>query len=61
MEADPSSAEALPLFAATQTEAAEPVEPTGPSLAESTLADIDPDTLTPKEALELIYKLKSLS
>ena len=49
----------LPLFsaAAAQAAAEEPKAP--PALAK--LGDIDPDTLTPKDALELIYELKKLS
>jgi DNA mismatch repair protein MutS len=45
----------LPLFAASAPQ--KPVKPDG--FAEA-LRAIEPDTLTPKEALELIYKLKSL-
>ena len=47
------AAEASPqmgLFAAVQ-----------PSAAERALADIDPDALTPREALEALYRLKSLN
>jgi DNA mismatch repair protein MutS len=48
--------EELPLFAniARPPEAA----PRQPSQAEKLLSDLDPDTLTPKEALELVYRLK---
>lgn len=48
--------EELPLFAnfvAEEPEAAEPSE------ADKMLAALDPDTLTPKEALELVYRLKA--
>ena len=51
-------AEDLPLFATT----ALPVshrEPVRDVLRES-LAEITPDTLTPREALELLYRLKGL-
>ena len=47
--------EELPLFAAfTQA----PSKDRAPSAADNLLAEIDPDTLTPKEALELVYRLK---
>jgi DNA mismatch repair protein MutS len=48
--------EELPLFAAFQ-QAEAPVA-AEPSEADRILADLDPDTLTPKEALELVYRLK---
>ncbi|MBI1360584.1 MAG: DNA mismatch repair protein MutS [Alphaproteobacteria bacterium] len=49
--------EELPLFAAfAEPEAAAAPEP---SEADRLLGALDPDTLTPKEALELIYRLKS--
>jgi DNA mismatch repair protein MutS len=44
----------LPLFAA-----AEP-EPTPDPIA-SALEEVDPDALTPREALELLYRLKRLA
>ena len=46
----------LPLFAAAAAPASEPE----PSKLEAALADIDPDTLTPREALEALYRLKGL-
>ena len=49
----------LPLFAATPPPAPSPVK--GPSLLEGRFAEILPDNLTPKEALDLIYELKDLS
>jgi DNA mismatch repair protein MutS len=45
----------LPLFAA----AAEPEQ--GPDPLNAALADIDPDSLTPREALEHLYRLKRLA
>jgi DNA mismatch repair protein MutS len=48
--------EDLPLFAVSA--AAPPPELREPSEAERILAAIDPDALTPKEALELVYRLK---
>jgi DNA mismatch repair protein MutS len=50
--------EDLPLFAAlapAEQKAAEPSE------TNRILAALDPDTLTPKEAMELVYRLKALS
>ncbi len=46
----------LPLFAA----ATRPRQPT-PSAAEQLLAGTDPDTLSPREALEFVYKLKAMT
>jgi DNA mismatch repair protein MutS len=46
----------LPLFAAAATAAEPPADP----LAEA-LGGIDPDRLTPREALEALYRLKSLA
>src|SRR5262249_6221417 len=53
-----SGAQPLPLFAARP----EPPAPadTGPSELEQALADINPDDLTPKAALEALYRLKGL-
>jgi len=45
----------LPLFATT----AEPEHQPDPLI--STLADVDPDSLTPREALEKLYELKRLA
>ena len=47
----------LPLFAAT----ASAPEPSGPSPIEAAMTDIDPDALTPREALEALYRLKGLT
>ena len=49
-------ADDLPLFSAG---AAEPPHPAGPSEAERLLAEINPDELTPRAALEFLYRLKS--
>jgi DNA mismatch repair protein MutS len=35
--------------------------PAQPSAAERALEQLDPDALTPREALEALYRLKSLS
>ncbi len=58
LEADPAAPEALPLFAAADAPLSEPEE----SVDElrDTLAAIDPDTLTPREALDLVYRLKKI-
>ncbi len=45
----------LPLFSAVQPP---PPQPSKPSLVEAELAKILPDELTPREALDLLYKLK---
>jgi DNA mismatch repair protein MutS len=58
LERDPNSParlDDLPLFAA-----AKPPEPAEPSQLEAVLASIDPDVLTPREALEALYRLKAL-
>jgi DNA mismatch repair protein MutS len=45
----------LPLFSVA------PKEPPKPSAVETALKDIDPDSLSPREALEALYALKKLS
>ena len=45
----------LPLFAVGF---AEPAAPAGPNAVEQALAGIEPDDLTPREALEVLYRLK---
>jgi len=51
-------ADDLPLF---QAAPATPPPPAGRSAMEAALGDINPDALTPQEALELLYRLKALS
>jgi DNA mismatch repair protein MutS len=51
-------ADDLPLFAATVHQAAAPIK--DPSPLEEALAKVNPDELTPKEALELLYQLRRL-
>ena len=46
----------LPLFAV-----AEPEPVRGPSPLELAFRDVDPDDLTPREALEALYRLKGLA
>ncbi len=52
-------ADDLPLFAVTAKPAA-PSKLSEPSAIETTLAGVNPDELTPREALELLYRLKRL-
>jgi DNA mismatch repair protein MutS len=49
----------LPLFAAAAP--GRPVRQTHPNALEDALASIDPDALTPKESLELLYRLKRIA
>ena len=49
----------LPLFAATAQRVAAPVAATE-SAVETALAEIDPDGLTPRQALEELYRLRGL-
>ncbi len=49
-------AEDLPLFAARSA----PTEPKPPSPVETRLAELRPDELTPRQALDLLYELKRL-
>jgi DNA mismatch repair protein MutS len=51
-------ADDLPLFAATV--APEPIKLSEPSAAEAALRTVNPDELSPKEALDLLYKLRGL-
>ncbi len=50
----------LPLFSARPSAPA-PTGPKGPSPVEAALADLDPDALTPRAALDALYRLKALS
>jgi DNA mismatch repair protein MutS len=52
----PARLDDLPLFAPRS-----PPEPQGPSALEAALAGVDPDALTPREALETLYRLKALA
>ena len=55
-------ADDLPLFAAALQRAAPPsaVSPAGPSPVEQLLRSTSPDELSPRQALELVYRLKGL-
>jgi DNA mismatch repair protein MutS len=52
----PAHLEDLPLFAAV----AEPDAEYGPSLVEEVLKALDPDGMSPREAMDALYKLKGL-
>jgi DNA mismatch repair protein MutS len=52
----PANLDDLPLFAAV----AEPAARFGPSRAEEALAALDPDGMSPREALDALYRLKGL-
>jgi DNA mismatch repair protein MutS len=63
LESDPSSAESLPLFAAApmavgEDAAGAPVSSAAGDRIVTLLDGIDPDALTPREALDLLYRLK---
>jgi DNA mismatch repair protein MutS len=53
-------ADDLPLFAALARRAEPAAKPT-PSEVEQTLAALNPDDLTPRDALDLVYRLKRLA
>ena len=53
-------ADDLPLFAAVRSAAVTPTAAAKPSLVEQALAEVDPDSLTPREALEVVYRLRGL-
>ena len=66
LEAEPSAPESLPLFAAASLapdtdEDTETDRMATPSEADKMLQQIDPDSLTPREALDLLYRLKAMS
>jgi DNA mismatch repair protein MutS len=54
-------AEEMPLFARSAPPAAAPEVPAGPDPLRAALEAIDPDTLTPRAALEALYRLKALA
>jgi DNA mismatch repair protein MutS len=53
-------ADDLPLFSAVVATASNPTGASEPSALERALAEINPDELTPKEALEILYRLRNL-
>lgn len=56
LEGESAGAESLPLFAASAPAPAAP--PAEPSAVERMLDEVDPDGLTPKAALDLLYRLR---
>ena len=54
-------ADDLPLFQAARRHHTPVAEPTRNSAAEALLHDIRPDELTPRDALDLLYRLKALA
>ena len=52
----PTRLDDLPLFAVTR-----PAPPKEPSKVDAALANIDPDEMSPREALEALYRLKGLA
>ncbi|MEZ5946680.1 MAG: DNA mismatch repair protein MutS [Hyphomonas sp.] len=64
LETDPSSAESLPLFAAVPLPDEAPPQGLPDPAADavrSLLDAVDPDSLTPREALDLVYRMKDLA
>ncbi len=59
LEAGPSAAESLPLFAAAPAEAEPELTPEAAAVL-ARLSAIDPDALTPRDALQMLYELKAL-
>ena len=53
-------ADDLPLFSAAAAGPGPGRPPAGPSPVEEALAEVHPDELTPRQALELVYRLKAL-
>lgn len=61
-DSGPGGLDDLPLFSAARTgPAGAPPAPAGPSPVEAAMARLDPDTLTPREALDALYALKALA
>ena len=59
--ATPASLDDLPLFAASRPKGQTELSQRPPSPAEQALAALNPDDLTPKAALDALYKLKALA
>ena len=60
LEKDRAEMDTLPLFAMAAPEENAVAEPAAPSQIEILLSEIDVDALTPREALELVYRLKEI-
>jgi DNA mismatch repair protein MutS len=55
-------ADDLPLFAALPKVSSGGIaKPAGPSPVDTALADVSPDSLSPREALDILYRLKALA
>jgi DNA mismatch repair protein MutS len=54
-------ADDLPLFSAVVATAAKPTGPSESSALERAFAEINPDEMTPREALEILYRLRTLA
>ena len=61
LEADPARAETLPLFAVSTPDPIATLPEPVQSKSDELLAETDPDLLTPREALDLVYRLKNIS
>jgi DNA mismatch repair protein MutS len=59
LEASPSAAESLPLFAAAAPEPEAGLPPEAEAVM-AALAALDPDGLSPRDALQALYELKAL-
>ena len=53
-------ADDLPLFSAVVATSAKPTGASEPSALERALSEVNPDELSPKEALEVLYRLRQL-
>ena len=53
-------ADDLPLFSAKSARPRTSASPSGPSPIETALTAVTPDALSPREALETLYRLKAL-
>ena len=53
-------ADDLPLFSAARPKSAADTGSSGPSAVETALGDVNPDELTPREALDVLYRLRGL-
>ncbi|MEM1105405.1 MAG: DNA mismatch repair protein MutS [Pseudomonadota bacterium] len=60
LEGEAAGGGSLPLFAAARPDGPDPL-PVEPSAVEAALSEVDPDDLTPKSALELVYLLKNIA
>jgi DNA mismatch repair protein MutS len=61
LEAEPGSADTLPLFASAPAMPTEPQDDATPDPLREALRAIDPDQLSPKEALDWLYRLQGIA